>query len=389
MILIIHIALLLFLLLLSNPFARLLPIAPLEGQDLNPLLQDWAMIIHPPLLYMGYVGFAIPFAMVLAAWITNEQGAHMLRLLKQFSLMAWAFLTLGITLGSFWAYYELGWGGFWFWDPVENASVIPWCLATAWVHSLRRRRPVQENGLLIIWTFIAVLLGTFLVRSGLLSSVHSFASDPSRGFFILGIIIVAACGSQYIYFKQSFPRDQRMVLGSRESFLLINQLLFVLAASIIFLGTLYPLILETFHMGFISVGPAYFNTLLIPLGCIILLLIGLSAFSVYGHTLRHKKSIFIALLSAVIGGMALYRFPLSVIFTGSACVWIVITAMMDLFRRRNSVSVWPMHLAHLGMGVMALGIAISQTMGFQKEMTLHINGALSTATRGFDIEGCD
>src|SRR2546421_4988597 len=261
---------LLFLLLTSNPFARLLP-PPVDGQDLNPLLQDPGMVIHPPMLYMGYVGFSVAFAFAIAALLGGRLDATWARWSRPWTTVAWCFLTLGIALGSAWAYYELGWGGWWFWDPVENASFMPWLVGTALIHSLA---VTEKRGAFRSWTVLLAiiafglsLLGTFLVRSGVLTSVHAFAVDPKRGIFILGLFAFLIGGALALYAW----RTSRIGLGggfdpiSRESFLLANNVVLAAAAGTVFLGTLYPLAIDAFGVGKISVGPQYFETVFVPL----------------------------------------------------------------------------------------------------------------------------
>src|SRR5437773_5609274 len=261
---------LLFLLLTSNPFARLMPAAP-EGQDLNPLLQDPGMVIHPPMLYMGYVGFSVAFAFAIAALLGGRLDATWARWSRPWTTVAWCFLTLGIALGSGWAYYELGWGGWWFWDPVENASFMPWLAGTALIHSLavtdKRGGFKAWSVLLAILAFSLSLLGTFLVRSGVLTSVHAFATDPKRGLFILVFLAVVIGGSLVLY-AWSAPRvglGGGFSIISREGMLLANNMLLVAALGSVLLGTLYPLFLDALDLGKISVGPPYFDTVFVPL----------------------------------------------------------------------------------------------------------------------------
>ena len=262
---VISVGFLLFMLLTSNPFARLIPAAP-DGRDLNPLLQDPAMVIHPPMLYMGYVGFSVAFAFAIAALIGGRLDATWARWSRPWTTVAWMFLTCGIALGSWWAYYELGWGGWWFWDPVENASFMPWLVGTALIHSLavteKRGGFKSWTVLLAIAAFSLSLLGTFLVRSGVLTSVHAFATDPKRGIFILAFLTFVIGGSLLLYAW----RAKQVGLGgkfdvvSRESLLLSNNVLLAVAAGSVLLGTLYPLIIDALGMGKLSVGPPYFNT---------------------------------------------------------------------------------------------------------------------------------
>ena len=260
-----------FSLLTSNPFERLLPNTPLDGSDLNPLLQDPGLIIHPPLLYMGYVGLSVPFAFAIAALIGGRLDASWARWSRPWTNVAWGFLTLGIMLGSWWAYYELGWGGWWFWDPVENASFMPWLMGTALVHSLAvtEKRGVFRSWtvLLAIFAFSLSLLGTFLVRSGVLTSVHAFAADPERGLFILVFLALVVGGSLLLYALRAPAVASRVEYNviSRESLLMVNNLVFTVAATIVLLGTLFPLVMDAFSLGKYSVGPPYFNAVFVPL----------------------------------------------------------------------------------------------------------------------------
>ncbi|MGL6252721.1 MAG: heme lyase CcmF/NrfE family subunit, partial [Billgrantia desiderata] len=262
---------LLFILVTSNPFERLLPQMPQDGADLNPLLQDIGLIMHPPMLYMGYVGFSVVFAFAIAALLGGRLDAAWARWARPWTNLAWAFLTIGIALGSWWAYYELGWGGWWFWDPVENASLLPWLTGTALMHSLavteKRGSFKSWTLLLAITTFSLSLLGTFLVRSGVLTSVHAFANDPSRGFFILMLLGITV-GLSLLVFALCAPRVSHKVgFGwlSRDAMLLINNIMLVILTVTVLLGTVYPLLLDALNLGKISVGPPYFNALFVPL----------------------------------------------------------------------------------------------------------------------------
>ena len=265
----------LFMLFTSNPFERHIPALP-DGRDLNPLLQDPGLIVHPPMLYMGYVGFAVPFAFAIAALLSGQLDAGWARWSRPWTLVAWGFLTLGIALGSWWAYYELGWGGWWFWDPVENASFMPWLVGTALIHS---QAVTEKRGAFRSWTvllaiaaFALSLLGTFLVRSGVLTSVHAFASDPARGLFIL-IYLLVVIGGAFALYAWRAPRVASPVQTSpmsRETFLLINNLFFAVSAATVLLGTLYPLVIDALGMGKISVGPPYFGFMFVVLMAAIL-----------------------------------------------------------------------------------------------------------------------
>jgi cytochrome c-type biogenesis protein CcmF len=280
---------LLFMLLTSNPFDRLFPAAA-DGRDLNPLLQDPGMVIHPPMLYMGYVGFSVAFAFAVAALIGGNLDATWARWSRPWTTAAWIFLTIGIALGSWWAYYELGWGGWWFWDPVENASFMPWLVGTALIHSLavteKRGSFKSWTVLLAIMAFSLSLLGTFLVRSGVLSSVHAFATDPKRGLFILAFlaIVIGASLTLYAWRAPKVGLGARFALLSRETLLLLNNVLLVAAMGAVLLGTLYPLLLDALGLGKISVGPPYFDTVFVPLMAPLVFLMGV------GPMTRWKKA---------------------------------------------------------------------------------------------------
>src|SRR5512135_917237 len=281
----ISVGFLLFMLFTSNPFERLLP-AAMDGRDLNPLLQDPGMVIHPPMLYMGYVGFSVAFAFALSALIGGKLDSTWARWSRPWTTVAWVFMTVGIALGSWWAYYVMGWGGWWFWDPVENASFMPWLVGTALLHSLAvtEKRGAFKNWtvLLAIGAFSLSLLGTFLVRSGVLTSVHAFATDPRRGVFILAFLALVV-GSSLALFAWRAPRvglGGRFELVSRESMLLTNNVLLVVAAGAVLLGTLYPLLLDALGLGKISVGPPYFDTVFVPLMTPALFLMGVGPIAV-------------------------------------------------------------------------------------------------------------
>src|SRR5512139_3270520 len=271
---------LMFMLLTSNPFARQFPV-PIDGRDLNPLLQDPAMVAHPPMLYMGYVGFSVAFAFSIAALLGGRLDATWARWSRPWTTLAWCFLTIGIMIGSWWAYYELGWGGWWFWDPVENASFMPWLVGTALIHSLavteKRGAFKSWTVLLAIAAFSMSLLGTFLVRSGVITSVHAFATDPRRGIFILSFLVVVI-GSSLLLYAWRAPKiglGGKFDLISRESMLLVNNVLLSVASASVFLGTLYPLFIDALGLGKLSVGPPYFNTVFVPLMIPMLMMMGL------------------------------------------------------------------------------------------------------------------
>src|SRR6478672_11971623 len=332
---------LLFLLATSNPFSRLSPPAP-EGRDLNPLLQDPGMVVHPPMLYMGYVGFSVAFAFALAALIGGRLDAAWARWSRPWTTVAWSFLTIGIMMGSAWAYYTLGWGGWWFWDPVENASFMPWLVGTALIHSLA---VTEKRGTFRAWTvllaivaFSLSLVGTFLVRSGVLTSVHAFAVDPKRGIFILGLFALFIGGALALYAW----RTSRIGLGgdfspvSRESFLLANNVLLVAAAASVFLGTLYPLAIDALGVGKISVGPPYFESVFVPLMAPALFLMGVGPLARWKHASIPELAVLLrwALgVSLAVGLLLPFAFGNWHALTGFAlalAIWIIATAVLSL-----------------------------------------------------------
>ncbi|MDO8772026.1 MAG: heme lyase CcmF/NrfE family subunit, partial [Burkholderiaceae bacterium] len=332
-----------FMLFTSNPFDRLLPGAP-EGRDLNPLLQDLGMIIHPPLLYMGYVGFSVAFAFAIAALMGGQLDAAWARWSRPWTLAAWMFLTLGIFLGSFWAYYELGWGGWWFWDPVENASFLPWLVGTALIHSLavteKRGSFKSWTVLLAIVTFSLSLLGAFLVRSGVLTSVHAFATDPRRGLYLLMFLAVVIGGSLTLYAWRS-PKvglGGRFSAFSRESMLLVNNVLLLAAAGTVLLGTLYPLFLDALGLGKISVGPPYFEAVFVPLMIPVLLLLAVGPFvrwkdSSPADLLRRLRLIALGTLLFAVAAALLFAPSPMVVVGVTLAVWIMLATASHLLQR--------------------------------------------------------
>jgi len=378
----------LFMLLTSNPFDRLVP-APVEGRDLNPLLQDPGLAFHPPMLYMGYVGFAVPFAFALAAMLGGRLDAAWARWSRPWTLSAWIFLTLGIALGSWWAYYELGWGGWWFWDPVENASFMPWLVGTALMHSLavteKRGAFKAWTVLLAIFTFSLSLLGTFLVRSGVLTSVHAFATDPARGVFILIFLSVVVGGSLMIYSWRASKIRSYVSFDtlSRETFLLLNNVILVVTASSVLLGTLYPLLVDALGIGKISVGPPYFNSVFIPLTIPLAVLIGI------GAAARWKRDdvdrlwplLRLPLLISVIAGIG-YPFLMDHFDWRAAlgmvlAFWVLSTTIRSLLeqaRGRNLLRIapafWGMSLGHIGVAVFIVGITLTSIYSTEKDLRL-------------------
>ena len=395
---------LLFLLFTSNPF-ELMPITPSEGRELNPLLQDVGLAIHPPMLYMGYVGLAVPFAFVLSALIRGKLDSTWLRWTRPWALVAWAFLTIGITLGSWWAYYELGWGGWWFWDPVENASFMPWLVATALIHSLsvseKRGAFRQWTVLLAIGGFSLSLLGTFLVRSGVLTSVHAFATDPARGLFIL-IFLVVVIGGSLVLYSWRYPliqKSNQFSLVSRETGLLINNIVLVSAMFCVLLGTLYPLILDALNLGKISVGSPYFDAVFIPIMIPGVLAMALVPF------LRWKKDVLSRLLpilrldwigivlSVIVVAIFINDNPF-VLIAFALFVWVVIHTLLLLASRMKSKaqvtpSFFGMIIAHLGIGVFILGATVTTQMGVEKDLKMTIGEAQYVAGYAFTLNGVE
>jgi cytochrome c-type biogenesis protein CcmF len=395
-------AFILFTLFTSNPFERLLPFSPLEGGDLNPSLQDFAFTIHPPLLYMGYSGLALPFSLAIAAMITNNIDSLWARSARPWSLLSCAFLTLGIGLGSWWAYYELGWGGWWFWDPVENAAFVPWLISIALFHSLiaTERRGVFKNWslLLSILSFAASLLGTFLVRSGVLTSVHAFALDPERGLFILGICSYFIFGALLIYSLKN-TRTQSESTYSLTSiefgFLLNNLLLVVLAISIMF-GTIFPLLYEAYTNGDqVSVGPPYFNVLILPFAIGLGFLQGVGLFLGWSDTKDFKfiTRLIIETLTVLIVINIILYFLFGSFNTGSlvACLlfsWIVSGNFLDIVINKRPLNKIKSFLsfrlgaifAHLGIAFLVLGIGVVSSYSSEKELLLSVG-------ESYDLDG--
>ena len=375
---------LIFILYTSNPFERLLPI-PIQGRGLNPLLQDPALVIHPPTLYAGYVGLAVPFALAVASLLTvnNHQWAKHAR---SWTILSWMFLTGGIALGSWWAYYELGWGGWWFWDPVENASLMPWFVATALMHSLivTEKRGLF-NGfsiLLAITAFSLSLLGTFLVRSGVLISVHSFASDPQRGLFILMLLAFFTGSALVIYsIKQKKNRSEKLHPFSRESLLLLNNVFLCASAGLVLIGTVYPLILEMLDLGKISVGPPYFNFVILFPFIPLLIFIGIAVFSNWRNDSKNilKKVLPILFLSLALGLAFPFIYGWSSLITLVGiylALWTIITGISPLIRNQFSIKktlvFMPMMLGHIGLGLMILGITVTSSYGITFDDSMSI-----------------
>ena len=404
---------LLFILLTSNPFIRLLPAAD-EGRDLNPLLQDPGLIFHPPMLYMGYVGFSVAYAFAVAALLSGRLDAAWARWSRPWTTVAWVFLTLGIALGSWWAYYELGWGGWWFWDPVENASFMPWLIGTALVHSLAvtEKRGSFKNWtvLLALSAFSLSLLGTFLVRSGVLTSVHAFATDPRRGIFIL-IFLVAVIGTSLALFAWRAPKvglGGRFAAVSRESLLLTNNVLLVVACASVLLGTLYPLLIDALGGGKLSVGPPYFDAVFVPLMLPALFLIGVAPFARWkaaslaelARLLRWAFVVaaLVGALAPLLGGAWKPMVALSLLLA----VWIVLTAGLNVVQRVQATraggsfgaalglqprSFFGMHLAHVGIAVFVVGVALVNGYQTEKDVKMAPGDTVSVGGYSFRFNG--
>jgi cytochrome c-type biogenesis protein CcmF len=390
----VSIGFLLFTLLTSNPFDRMFPV-PTEGRSLNPLLQDPGLIIHPPMLYMGYVGFSVAFAFAIAAMLGGRLDSAWARWSRPWTNIAWVFLTVGIALGSWWAYYELGWGGWWFWDPVENASFMPWLVGTALIHSLAA---TEKRGVFKAWTvllavfaFSLSLLGTFLVRSGVLTSVHAFATDPERGVFILAFLALVVGGSLMLYAWRApdIRSVSRVNMLSREGGLLINNVLLVTTAFSVLLGTLYPLALDALDLGKISVGPPYFNAVFIPLTIPIAVLLGVAMMARWKQdSLQRLGKQLVAALVASVGVGVVVSLLLLPAFNFAAMVaiilalWITFTCLQTIYERvktRNNKlaalltlprGFYGMTLAHFGVAVFVVGITLTTQFSIEKDIRL-------------------
>ncbi|ELY4302252.1 heme lyase CcmF/NrfE family subunit [Cronobacter turicensis] len=386
---------LLFILLTSNPFTRTLPEFPVEGRDLNPLLQDIGLIFHPPLLYMGYVGFSVAFAFAVASLLTGRLDTAWARWSRPWTQAAWVFLTIGIVLGSAWAYYELGWGGWWFWDPVENASLMPWLAGTALMHSLA---VTEKRGSFRAWTvllaitaFSLCLLGTFLVRSGVLVSVHAFASDPARGMFILALLVIVIGGSLLLYAVKGGSVRARVgnALWSRESFLLGNNILLITAILVVLLGTLLPLVHKAMGLGSISVGAPFFNVLFCALMAPFALLLGVGPLVRWRRDepqkLRRRllAALVVTLAASLILPWLLQDSVKAMTVAGlMMAVWVLVLTLMELIDRAThrhglwrglwklSRSQWGMTLGHVGLAVTVIGIAFSQNYSVERDVRM-------------------
>jgi len=402
-----------FLIFTSNPFERLLPQFPVDGADLNPLLQDFGLIIHPPMLYMGYVGFSVVFAFAVAGLMGGRLDSAWARWSRPWTMSAWCFLTVGIMLGSWWAYYELGWGGWWFWDPVENASFMPWLSGTALIHSLAvtDKRGVFKSWtvLLAIMTFSLSLLGTFLVRSGVLTSVHAFASDPERGFFILTFLFLVIGGSLLLFaIRAPGLKTESQYSGySREVMLLVNNIVLVLATVIVLMGTLFPIFFDVLGLEKISIGAPYFNAMFAPV------VVGLLIFMGVGPLLNWKrhnvnrliKPLSIALVSAVVISLISVNLMTSsssiwVYLAITAAVWVVWLTLADLYRKvlsdkrgvwtgfnRLALSYKGMVVAHIGLVVTVVGVTIVATQDVEKDVRMRAGDQITIGSYEFHFTG--
>src|SRR5690554_7928616 len=395
-----------FMIFPSNPFARLLP-GPLEGRDLNPLLQDPGMIVHPPLLYVGYAGFVVPFAFAIAALLDGKVDARWLRWTRPWTNVAWAFLTVGIMLGSWWAYSELGWGGWWFWDPVENASFMPWLAGAALIHS---QAVTEKRGsfhgwtlLLAIATFSLSLLGAFLVRSGVLTSVHTFAADPSRGLFILLFLGIVVGASLLLYALRAPDNEagRPFAAASRETLLLINNLLLVAAAAMVLLGTLYPLLADALDMGKISVGPPYFGLLFVILMAPLVALLPFGPLTRWQREEPEKPLRMLApwLVLALVGGAIAFflapQGPWKVAAGVAGAIWVGFGTLRFAWSRLRSASgrmtaeMLGMALAHFGVGLFLVGALLVEAMNLEREVALAPGQTLEIGRHHFRFEGVE
>jgi len=382
---------LMFMLFTSNPFLRLADI-PADGRDLNPLLQDPGLVFHPPMLYMGYVGMSVPFAFSIAALLNGRLDAAWARWTRPWATAAWICLTIGIAMGSWWAYYELGWGGWWFWDPVENASFLPWLVGTALIHSLA---VTEKRGLFRNWTimlsliaFSLSLLGTFLVRSGVLTSVHAFASDPKRGVFIL-LFLALVVGSSLVLFAARSGKVRSggsFALVSRETFLLLNNVLLTTAAAAVLLGTVYPLIIDALNLGKLSVGPPYFNSVFAPIMLPVLFFMVVGSFARWKtDTVADllKKLSPVAVVSVLLGCTAPFlagSWSALVALALSLAFWIVLGSCLQIYRqlkdtlnwKSTPISFWGMHVAHIGIAICVVGITMVKGYETEKDVRMTI-----------------
>ncbi len=401
---------LLFMLLTSNPFDRLIP-AALDGTELNPLLQDPGLVMHPPMLYMGYVGFSVAFAFAISALLGGKLDATWARWSRPWTTVAWVFLTTGIMLGSWWAYYELGWGGWWFWDPVENASFMPWLVGTALIHSLavteKRGAFKSWTILLAIGAFSLSLLGTFMVRSGVLTSVHSFATDPKRGIFILAFLTVVI-GASLLLFAWRAPKvglGGKFELVSRESMLLSNNVLLSVASASVFIGTLYPLFMDALGMGKLSVGPPYFEAVFVPLMALAVFMMGLGALarwkqsSVQDLSRKLRWGMLASVILAVMVPVMFGNWSLLKAFGLLLAFWVIASLVVSLAQRWSghgsfmqrvrgqSSSYYGMQLAHLGIAIFIIGVTVVKGYETERDVRMDIGDTVDASGYIFRFDG--
>jgi len=405
---------LLFLLMTSNPFERLIPAAA-DGSDLNPLLQDPGMVIHPPMLYMGYVGFSVAFAFAIAALLGGRLDATWARWSRPWTTVAWCFLTLGIALGSGWAYYELGWGGWWFWDPVENASFMPWLVGTALIHSLAvtEKRGVFKSWtvLLAIVAFSLSLVGTFLVRSGVLTSVHAFATDPARGIFILAFLAVVIGGSLALYAARAGAVGTGGAFEpiSRESMLLANNILLVVAMASVLLGTLYPLFLDALDLGKISVGPPYFESVFVPLMTPLVFLMGIGPIAAWRKAslpaiwIRLRWALAVAVATALVLPFVLGSWTPMTALGLLLAAWVIAATVAAVAQRlagapqvgvvaklrANSPAWFGMLIAHLGIAVFVVGVTLVKSYQIEQDVRLDVGQGVDVGGYTFTFRGIE
>lgn len=394
----------------SSPFNRSLPGIPVDGKDLNPLLQDPGLIFHPPMLYMGYVGAVVPFAFAMAALWAGRLDAVWTRWSRPWTLAAWCCLTLGIVFGSMWAYNELGWGGWWFWDPVENASFMPWLGGVALLHSLAvtEKRGVFKAWtiMLAIFTFALSLLGTFLVRSGVITSVHSFAADPTRGLFILVILGVVIGGGLAMFAWRGWrlTQESHYQLKSRETLLVINNIIILVATIVVVIGTLYPMLADALKLGQVSVGAPYFNALFVPLTWLLLLFLAIGPVSRWKKDTRPLLGTGLAILAScfVLAGVLSYflvsSININIFMSAALCLWVLVWMVIDIKdKTRNAHSFgaglkrlhmgyWGMQLAHLGILLSVMGIAITTSLSIEKDIAMQKNQSVEVQGYQFTMD---
>ena len=406
----ISVGFLMFMLFTSNPFDRLLP-AAMDGRDLNPLLQDPGLVIHPPMLYMGYVGFSVAFAFAISALLGGQLDATWARWSRPWTTVAWVFMTLGIALGSWWAYYELGWGGWWFWDPVENASFMPWLVGTALIHSLavteKRGAFKSWTVLLAIAAFSLSLLGTFLVRSGVLTSVHAFATDPKRGIFILSFLVVVI-GASLLLFAWRAPKiglGGKFDIISRESMLLTNNVLLSVASASVFLGTLYPLFMDALGFGKLSVGPPYFQTVFVPLMVPLIAMMGLGPIARWKQAsmpdiwVRVRWAFASSLVIALLLPFVMGKWTPLIALGFMLAFWVISTSFLDLRKRigkegtliqrlkSQSRSYYGMQLAHLGIAVFVIGVTMVKGYETERDVRMNVGDTVEAGGYTFRFDG--